>query len=58
LSRPTDSSPTLLVLFDEPLELPAPERVAESFQVLHRRCARGAPAGIFLQSEVAPPAGA
>ena len=44
--------------FDELLELPVPERVAECLEVLRRRCEREAPAGIFLQSEVALPAGA
>ena len=44
--------------FDELLELPAPERVAESLEVLRRRFDRRAPAGIFLQSEVGLATGA
>lgn len=44
--------------FDELLELPPPEQVAESLDVLRRCCERQAPAGVFLQSEVGLPAGA
>jgi hypothetical protein len=44
--------------FDELLELPAPERVAESLELLRGYCDRCVPAGVFLQSEVALPVGA
>jgi biotin carboxylase len=55
-----DESPEQLEheAFDELLELPAPERFAETLELLRRRCDRSLPAGIFLQSEVALPVGA
>jgi hypothetical protein len=44
--------------FDELLELPAPERVAESLEMLYRRCDGKVLSGIFVQSEVGLPVGA
>ena len=38
-------------LFDEVIEIPPPERLAESWEILRRWCEKRHPNGIFLQSE-------
>lgn len=38
-------------LFDEVIEIPPPERLTESYEILRRWCQQHRPEGIFLQSE-------